>query len=390
MQRGRFTSSNRGGEWAGRGKSRGRGRGRGGFGKSTQPKGLFENGSWLCNCTPRLPAVRFQVKKEGANKGRFFYTCQETEPKRCDFFLWNEDAQPREAAAVLSNSRNEPVRDTAGAQQEGWAAGRGVEAKRHVVVREDSPTPTPSPSPVRTGGKRTSHQANLDISDDDWDLDGKEEAELARVADSLETPHKAVKTGVYATPGTTGRTSRTLPWLTESTASMSTPSSSAQKSLGEYFGTPSKPPTQSLRQASSSTIGHHSSMDIERGTQAKILPLERPHFNHEPTQAPSLHTTASPSTTPFLTTQVLPLLSSLPADKISAIHDILANHDLRYQGVIKGREIARAALQGKERRIAELEERVVGLEGEREVLRGIVAEFRRGASGGGESVDDEL
>ncbi|KJX93732.1 hypothetical protein TI39_contig4265g00005 [Zymoseptoria brevis] len=171
---------------------------------------------------------------------------------------------------------------------------------------------------------------------------------------------------------------------------MSTSSSSAQKSLGEYFGTPSKPPAQSLQQASSSTIGHHSSMDTEREAQAKILPLETPHFNHEPTQTPSLYTTASPSTTPFLTTQVLPLLSSLPADKISVIHDILANHDLRHQGVIKGREIARAALQGKERRIAELEGRLVGLEGEREVLRGIVAGFRRGASGGGESVDDEL
>lgn len=37
------------------------------------------------------------------------YTCQKAQPKRCDFFLWDDEAKSREAAAVLNNSRTEPI-----------------------------------------------------------------------------------------------------------------------------------------------------------------------------------------------------------------------------------------------------------------------------------------
>jgi hypothetical protein len=52
--------------------------------------------------------VSFSVKKDGKNKGRLFYTCQQEEPNRCGFFLWREEAINRESAAVLANSRTEP------------------------------------------------------------------------------------------------------------------------------------------------------------------------------------------------------------------------------------------------------------------------------------------
>ncbi|ESA44082.1 uncharacterized protein NCU03265 [Neurospora crassa OR74A] len=52
---------------------------------------------------PQL-AVRLQVKKEGPNQGRFFYTCREPRdlgavPGQCGFFLWEEAAQEREKKA---------------------------------------------------------------------------------------------------------------------------------------------------------------------------------------------------------------------------------------------------------------------------------------------------
>jgi hypothetical protein len=116
-----------------------------------------------------------------------------------------------------------------------------------------------------------------------------------------------------------------------------------------------------------------------------------------PPQVTSTTTTSSPAALPSLISQILPLVSSsLPADKLTQIREILATHDLRHQGVIKGREIARAALQGKERRIAELEGRVVGLEGEREVLKGVVNGLKRkggstnGFWGADAGEDDEL
>lgn len=50
------------------------------------------------------PAIRLQVKKEGPNQGRFFYTCREPRdlgaiPGQCGFFLWEETAQEREKKA---------------------------------------------------------------------------------------------------------------------------------------------------------------------------------------------------------------------------------------------------------------------------------------------------
>ncbi|KAI5866882.1 hypothetical protein GGS23DRAFT_552540 [Durotheca rogersii] len=71
--------------------------------------GCFLNGVWHCNCIPRLPAVSLQAKKESANKGRSFYTCQKDRNKKnkCGFFLWAEDARRREMGSLMSNSRTE-------------------------------------------------------------------------------------------------------------------------------------------------------------------------------------------------------------------------------------------------------------------------------------------
>ncbi|KAK3394451.1 hypothetical protein B0H63DRAFT_460937 [Podospora didyma] len=65
--------------------------------------GVFENGGWYCECEPRLPAVRLQVKKTGQNKGRWFYTCSKERQKQCVFFLWDEAAQERENNAPGPN-----------------------------------------------------------------------------------------------------------------------------------------------------------------------------------------------------------------------------------------------------------------------------------------------
>ena len=64
------------------------------------------------------------MKKEGKNQGRWFYTCQNQEPQRCGFFLWDEDAKLREEGAVLNNSRSEPKSRQFPAAQDGWDAGR--------------------------------------------------------------------------------------------------------------------------------------------------------------------------------------------------------------------------------------------------------------------------
>lgn len=88
--------------------------------------GKFENGTWYCkfalenfsfylslhvlyhrlieitgSCVPPKPGVRYQVKKEGPNLGKWFYRCQNPRETQCNFFLFEEDAKEREKSALF-------------------------------------------------------------------------------------------------------------------------------------------------------------------------------------------------------------------------------------------------------------------------------------------------
>lgn len=367
-------------------------RGRGGGGsrgggrntkQRTQPRGLFADGIWHCDCNPRLPAEHFKVKKEGKNQGRWFYTCQQQDPKRCGFFLWDEEAKPREEAAVLSGKRNEP------GLQEGWNAGRrrqeessangprgkGLFERKERAISEDDSTQSESPSPVNpiqpshtNGAKRSASAARLDDDDfEAWSLDEEDEEALANAADAVAplTPHKAQKTGVYATPATTAK--RKLPWLEQP------PDTTPVKIAEDYFSTPSKQPTYPAQQ-----------------TQSTVTEPETPGA------PPTLATASTPSPptrykdalfnpaddASSLTAEVLASLSSapIPAEMLSHIRGILTKHDLKTQGIKKGRDISRLALKAKDAKIAELQARIASLEAEKELERGL-GRMRRGEGG---------
>ncbi|KAK5117584.1 hypothetical protein LTR62_005006 [Meristemomyces frigidus] len=430
--------------YRGRGGSRSS-RGGGPLNTSRTLKGLFADGVWHCECTPSLPAEHFKVKKEGKNHGKWFYTCQNTEPKRCGFFLWDEDAKPREEAAVLSNSRTEPMARQSGGReaQEGWDAGRAARAARtdamgargrvvgrglfaqqqrqdvHVVPIVDNGEETESPSPQAkspappyttvpgsSSGKRNAGQAGLDDDEDDffpWPLTGQEEQELVQPAGALgapQTPHKALKTGVYATPATTAK--RKLPWLEQEQAP----------------GTPATPRGPNL----------HGKADVDTPSRSTDIAAQYTLAQNETTpQAQSTHhinsTTPSPPTrykdalsnpsdsNGSLTYEVLSILESatLNPDTLSALRSTLTRHDLKTQGVTKGRELSRLAVKAKEAKIAELEaksaavenariselrHRIASLEAEREVDRGIIGHLKwklsQGGKDGGEDSQETI
>lgn len=373
------------------------------------PKGLFADGIWQCNCTPRLPAEHFKVKKEGNNKGRWFYTCQHPQPKRCDFFLWDEDAKPREEAAVLSGKRTEPCgsNETGGTgAQEGWSAGRGENqgqlrptqegmgmfkgVGRQSETRDPDETdsdrtaspPPPYSSPAiasaHAGTKRNARTALMDDEDEDafaWPLSGQEERDLVRAADAAtpkpETPHKVQKTGVYATPGTTGR--RKLPW--EMPAQPATPASESTTTnpVSGYFQTPSKRPTA-------------------------VSPITEEDHLQTPTAAPAPATARTPSppsrhrnalsnpadSASSLTSEALSSLSSvrLPPDILSDLRSVLSKHDLKTQGITRGRDISRLALKAKEAKIAELQMKIESLQADMELDRGVMRQLRWQAENG--------
>lgn len=351
------------------------GRGRGGHNaQRNQQRGLFSDGIWHCDCDPRLPAEHFRVKKEGPNKGKWFYTCQEQQPKKCGFFLWDEDAKPREEAAVLSGKRREP------GGQDGWNAGRemasesnkGPRAKglfernvRQTVhsgdesTQSESPPPDYSTQPPGTNGaKRSAYAAELDGDEfDDWSLNAHDEARLANAADTATpiTPHKAQKTGVYATPATTAK--RKLPWLEQ--PEPTTP----MRQTEDYFTTPSKQPKNTSNTQSTFT---------EPGTPTIPHTLATASTPSPPTRhRDALLNPADDESS--LTSEVLASLSSahIPAETISNVRSILTKHDLRAQGIKKGRDVSRLALRAKDAKIAELQARIASLEADRELERGL-------------------
>lgn len=415
MNRGSRGQYSRGGN-NGRYNSRGRGRGGGGRGapRSTEPKGVFADGIWHCNCTPRLPAEHFKVKKESKNQGRWFYTCQNQEPKRCDFFLWDEDAKLREEGAVLNNSRSEPKGRQVPAAQEGWDAGRSrggmfaginpMSAERNNArcVEDDETTEEGSPPPAYSSqkqgngtSKRPASAAKLDDDLDDellpWPLTGQEEQELVEATDPVmpppQTPRKLAKTGVYATPATTTEKTRTLPWLQESTASLETPTypSLPDHLQARYMDSPSKPPSKAVPAIPEQAYGP--TPTLQSSTSARQLKSPSPPTRHRDALSNPADSSSS------LTNEALAALAgtSVPPSVISNLRGVLSKHDLKSQGVVKGRDISRLALKAKEAKIVELQARIASLEAEREVDRGVIKSLRwEGENGVHGTVDDEL
>ena len=80
-----------------------------------------------------------------------------------------------------------------------------------------------------------------------------------------------------------------------------------------------------------------------------------------------------------LATEALNLLTLIPLNQTveSQLVALLNKHDLRTQGIAKGRDITRLAIQSKDKKIAELQERIAGLEAERETSRTVIAYLKQ-------------
>ncbi|KAK9313905.1 hypothetical protein V1524DRAFT_448443 [Lipomyces starkeyi] len=73
-------------------------------GNTSNAPGCLLNSDNRCNCNPRRQAALREVKKDGRNKGRYFYSCA---TGKCNFFLWEDDARLREgnARSALARTR---------------------------------------------------------------------------------------------------------------------------------------------------------------------------------------------------------------------------------------------------------------------------------------------
>jgi hypothetical protein len=54
----------------------------------------------MSRCMCGLESKRIQVKKEGKNKGRWFYVCPKERYSQCKYFEWDEDTLPQTSPDV--------------------------------------------------------------------------------------------------------------------------------------------------------------------------------------------------------------------------------------------------------------------------------------------------
>ncbi|KAF2099520.1 hypothetical protein NA57DRAFT_55484 [Rhizodiscina lignyota] len=327
-----------------------RGRGRGGGSSSVSAvrlkAGVFQDGTWLCNCNPRVPASRFKVKKEGRNQGRWFYTCQKSH-EQCGFFLWEDDAKPREEAAVLSNSRNEPRASTS------------------TIQRGDTRRASPPPpyTPIREAAHPGQDQADIETEgeeDDtyDWPANwGQQEQEqverqLHDVSPPPATPRKPTASNAYATPVTGKR-------KISNVDDVEYPALSTSSTTSRHGGRTVEISPQS--NASSRTLAGPSSYASPQST---------------PTPSRFKDAVSDQDSSFNLTSDVLGLLSDhnarLDSTAQASLKTLLNRSDLRVRGILKGRDVSRLQIKAKDAKIAEQQLRITTLEAELEAERAMV------------------
>ncbi|EXJ56504.1 hypothetical protein A1O7_06848 [Cladophialophora yegresii CBS 114405] len=309
----------------------------------TAKRGLFSEGIWLCDCDPRLPADKFQTKKGTKNHGRWFYTCQKPQNKRCGFFLWTDEAKIREEAAVLSNTRSEP--------------NAPVTPKTPQKQTSIAEIPTPQ---TKTGYAQIQHADNADQTktpghfelEESFDWSSSDDEEL------LKAEQEALQKTPFDTPRKTPRTDE----LT----------SPGKRAL-------SRPPAQVVRRdetwpLSDDVFTTPSTSHKSHGT-GLLSPSNTPASR--PIQSGAEPPEAEPSS---LATDVLSILRSSDSQISSWVEaqlvDLLNKYDLRTQGIIKGRDITRLAVQAKDRKIAELQARISALEAEKETNRRVISHLK--------------
>ncbi|KAF2874848.1 hypothetical protein BDV95DRAFT_563767 [Massariosphaeria phaeospora] len=326
-------------------------------------KGHFANGEWLCDCNPQLPTNHFQVKKNNVNQHRWFRTCQKDQNDKtcCKFFLWDDDARPREARALASNSRTEPV---------------GAAAATPARPQRASSPPRAYASPAeRSGSNRKRSRA---LPDDDEFGFGQEDAafnsELEQVAATVETPRKAVKTTMFETPAR-----RKLPWQkSEDASGLQTPQTAGRSSTNLFTARSSVPGVPLLTPSKYADQGDGSSQTLTPSSS----PVDTP--------TPSRFKDAmAGGAVDDVVGDVFGLLRQanikLSESVEQSLNGVLKKHTRTSEGLRRGRDVARVSVKAKDAKIAELTHRVTTLEAELEAEKAVVKHLQWQAETGHQS-----
>lgn len=330
----------------------------------TAKRGLFVDGIWYCDCETRLPAEKFQVKNGGKNHGRWFFTCQNGQPKRCGFFLWSTDAKVREEAAVLQNSRTEPgAEDTVKVAEGGRLRSAPSEApqtpKKQLKITQPITPASKAKTPAKDVTTRIEKSGRDVFVEESFEWSSSDEAGLADLAEQVdpvttddESPRKVAKLSQDSSPHK----------FTAANAEI--PSSGLSTTEDLAFATPS------TFRISGNESGLLSPEQTPAHVRRQLFPSSEAKVAEDGSKE------EAPEKPMNLALEVLSLLSpiksSLPPAKEQKLINLLNNHEFRARGTAKGRDLARAAIAARELTITELKQRINSLEAEKETQKTVI------------------
>ncbi|KAL8947900.1 MAG: hypothetical protein Q9222_005862 [Ikaeria aurantiellina] len=293
----------------------------------------------------------------------------QAQPKRCNFFLWDDEAKPREAAAVLSNSRTEPLNDphtpTKPPQTSssfGLPTPYTDSSKKHENPAISTPYTPSKFSRAHQGSSQTQNTATTASASDeeffDWPVSDEDDvlsiidsASSTKRVQSPETPRKVAKLDAWSTPSKRR--------FSEIENGPDAKFSVIRDVDEDIFVTPAT----GVKQNGLSRNGQATTSSINTPTPTRFKNVVQMGHDSD------------------LTLEVLKVLQDhklfIDPDIKAELKAICDRHSLATRGIVKGREISRAMVNTKATKIAELQENIAALQAERETTRAVIRHLRR-------------
>ncbi|RDW86662.1 tRNA (guanine) methyltransferase [Aspergillus mulundensis] len=284
--------------------------------------------------------------------GRRLYTCQKDHQHRCKFFLWTSDAEAREKLALLSNSRTEapasgssypspspqtPSSKTASAQQSTGGLLTPQTGGRNYGGSRFNNTPT------STGASAKARMMAEDTDEFDWD-EG-----LQNEMDQVFESSQPLRQPEFGLP------SRKTPRTEKTTSPGKRKRSVDDDAESDRTVTPGGPARG-------------------MGTGAHVTPFLTPTPTRYRNAGVGLGAAETPlATSSDLAAQVSRILEGhevdVPVGAMEELRALFNRHEMKVKGIIRGRDISRAALKDKDDQIVRLNERISMLESQLELER---------------------
>lgn len=274
---------------------------------------------------------------------------------RCSFFLWEADATIREQATVLANSRSEldPLTLTPTKPETPRRLANGLLTPQTERRFYDTPPPK-FKLPPKSAKARMISEASDDFG---WNDDTDDDDELVKTFCSTDTTETFISQPNY-----------------RSESSSKAPRTAQVTSPGKRKLFQTQENTSSDQRSNLTTpLSSVSSRTATFPSSAELCMTPTPSKYGDVLSAESAFDTSDLAKSLIDTLDKYEVV--LPNRARDDVISLLNRHDLKTQGIVRGRDMTRLALKKKDTEIANLKERVANLEAQRQLDRTLLDGF---------------